>query len=47
MRLLDFKLNYHGQMLAASGVGMVAVDLLQKKKGLAKDLINYYLDHYE
>lgn len=47
MRLLDFKLNYHGQMIDASGVGMVAVDLLQKKKGLAKDLINYYLDHYE
>ena len=47
MRLIDYKMNYYGEMILAGGVGGVAVDLLHKKKGLAKDLINYYLDYYE
>jgi predicted acetyltransferase len=47
MRLLDFDLNYYGEMIKAGGVGMVAVDLLQKKKGYARDMIHYFLDHYE
>lgn len=46
MRLIDFKMNYHGTMITAGGVGGVAVDLLHKKKGIAKDLISYYLDYY-
>lgn len=47
MRLIDYSMNYHGEMILAGGVGGVAVDLLHKKKGLAKALINYYLDYYE
>jgi predicted acetyltransferase len=47
MRLIDYKMNYYGEMILAGGVGGVAVDLLHKKKGLAKDLITYYLDYYE
>lgn len=47
MRLLDFTMNYHGQMIPAGGVGSVAVDLLHKKQGIAKELIEYYLDYYD
>jgi len=46
MRLIDYHMNYFGQMILAGGVGGVAVDLLHKKKGIAKDLIVYYLDHF-
>lgn len=46
MRLLDFTMNYHGQMIPAGGVGSVAVDLLQKKRGIARQLIEYYLEYY-
>jgi predicted acetyltransferase len=46
-RLIDFKLNYFGQFIPAGGVGMVAVDLLEKKRGAAKDLISYFLDYCE
>lgn len=46
MRLHDFKLNYFGTLIPAGGVGAVAVDLMHKKKGVARDLINFFLDHY-
>lgn len=46
MRLHDFKLNYFGNLIPAGGVGSVAVDLLHKKQGVARDLIRFFLDHY-
>lgn len=47
MRLIDFSVNYFGQFIPAGGVGAVAVDMLNKKKGAARDLITFFLDHYE
>ncbi len=47
MRLLDFGMNYFGTMVKAGGVGSVAVDLIHKKKRVAHDLIQFFLDHYE
>lgn len=47
MRLIDYTMSYLGSPILAGGVGGVAVDLIHKKKGVAKDLINFYLDRYE
>lgn len=46
MRLFDFTMSYHGIAVPVGGVGLVAVDLLQKKRGVAKDLIAFFLRHY-
>jgi predicted acetyltransferase len=43
MRLHDFKINIRSAKVSAGGVGFVAVDLLHKKQGVAKDLIGYFL----
>lgn len=47
MRLLDFEMNYFGRYIPAGGVGMVAVDLLHKKRGVARKLIEHFLDDCE
>lgn len=47
MRCLDFECNYVSQMIPAAGVGSVAVDPLARKRGVAKDLISYFLDQAE
>lgn len=47
MKLYDFKMNVFGQFLPLGGVGSVAVDLLHKKEKIAKDLISFYLSHYD
>lgn len=47
MRLIDYSMNYLDTLILAGGVGSVAVDLIHKKRGVAKDLINYFLDRYE
>lgn len=46
MRLFDFRMNLHGRIVDAGGVGLIAVDLLHKKERLAKDLVTYFLQHY-
>lgn len=35
----DFTANFHGNMIPVAGIGSVAVDLLHKKKGVAKEMI--------
>ncbi len=44
MRHIDYKINYNGNYIDASGVGMVAVDLLFKKQGIAKEMMEFYLE---
>jgi len=44
MLYLTFKMNFHGQVIDVHGIGSVAVDLLHKKKGIAKTLVLYALD---
>jgi len=46
MRLFDFTMRIRSAEGLVGGVGMVAVDLLHKKEGVARDLIVAYLAHY-
>jgi predicted acetyltransferase len=46
MRLFDFAMRIRSAEGLVGGVGMVAVDLLRKKEGIARDLIAAYLAHY-
>ena len=45
MRFYTFEMNFHGQIITASGIGSVAVDLVYKKRGVAKSLIEFANDH--
>lgn len=47
MRLFDFTMNLHGHMVPVGGLGSVAVDLVHKKKKVARDMVAYYLNHYQ
>src|SRR6056297_2012560 len=44
MRIIDYDMNYNGKFIKISGIGMVAVDLINKKQGVAKTLLDEYLD---
>ncbi|MBD3256976.1 GNAT family N-acetyltransferase [candidate division GN15 bacterium] len=46
MRLHDFSMHLRGTMVATGGVGAVAVHLAHKKQHVAKDMMEFYLDHY-
>jgi len=46
MRLFDFTMRIRSAEGLVGGVGMVGVDLLHKKEGVARDLIVAYLEHY-
>jgi predicted acetyltransferase len=46
MRLHDFTMRIRSAEGLVGGVGMVGVDLLHKKEGVARDLIAAYLSHY-
>jgi predicted acetyltransferase len=43
MQLHDFTINMFGTMIAAGGVGYVAVDLLHKKEAVAKELLTFFV----
>src|SRR4051812_19563267 len=43
MQLHDFTMNMFGTMVAAGGVGYVAVDLLHKKEAVAKELLTFFV----
>ncbi len=42
MRIFDFEMNFHGKIIPVTGIGLVAVDLLQKKKKVARDMLAWY-----
>ncbi len=46
MRLFDFTMNLFGHKVLAGGVGTVAVEFLHKKEGVAKEMMQFYLNHY-
>lgn len=46
MRTFDFRMSFHGTLLPVGGVGFVAVDLLHKKRHVARDLIGAFLRLY-
>ena len=42
----DFTMNLFGHEVLTGGVGDVAVDLTHKKEHIARELIEFYLEHY-
>ncbi len=46
MLLFDFTMNIFSNMMEVGGVGMVCVDLLYKKEHVAKDLMEFFHNHY-
>ncbi|MGD8857759.1 MAG: GNAT family N-acetyltransferase [Chloroflexota bacterium] len=46
MILYDFSMNVRGEMMLAGGLGSLAVDLLDRKRKAAKEMVSYYLEHY-
>lgn len=47
MRLHQFKMNLFRTMIDVGGVGLVAVDLLHKKEKVAKELIQFFIEHFK
>ena len=47
MRLLDFEMRFRGRDIKAGGIGLVGVDMMNKKRRIAKKMMKFYLDHYE
>lgn len=46
MRLFDFMMTLFETPTLVGGVGLVAVDLLHKKEKVAKEMIEFFLQHY-
>jgi predicted acetyltransferase len=46
MRLYDYQMNVRGRDALTGGVGSVAVARTHKRRGIARALIAWYLDHY-
>ena len=47
MKLYDFQMNFMGQIVPVGGLSGVAVDLAHKKKGVAREMVEFCLRHYE
>lgn len=46
MRLHDFQMQLYETRVPAGGLGLLAVDLLHKKEHVAKELVQFFLNHY-
>ena len=47
MKLFDFQMNFMGQMVPVGGLSGVAVDLTDKKQGIAREMVQFCQRHYE
>lgn len=47
MRLFDFKVNYFGKIVPASGIGFLGVHLMHKKEKAAKEMMDFYEEFYK
>ncbi|WP_433742249.1 GNAT family N-acetyltransferase [Falsibacillus pallidus] len=47
MRLHQYVMNFHGNMIQTGGVGFVSIDLLHKKEKIAKEIIQYFIHHFK
>ncbi|MCA1029436.1 GNAT family N-acetyltransferase [Bacillus timonensis] len=47
MRFHHFMMNVFQQVMPVGGIGSVAVDLLHKKEKIAKELLEYFIQHYK
>lgn len=46
MRIFDFEMNVFGKVMPVAGLGFLGVHLMHKKKGVARDLIEFYEKNY-
>jgi predicted acetyltransferase len=46
MRFHDYVMNLRNVQIHAGGIGLVAVDLLHKKEKIAKEMLQYFLEHF-
>lgn len=46
-RNYDFKLNVRNVLIPTGGLGMVAVDLVHKKEHVAKEMVEFFHEHYD
>lgn len=46
MILYDYDMNLFGEMVGVGGIGLVAVELLNKKEYVAKQMLSFFLDMY-
>jgi predicted acetyltransferase len=46
MRFHDFRMNLLGTRIAVAGVGLIAVDLTHKKEHVAKEMVEFFHQHY-
>jgi len=47
MRFHDFTMNLFSIKTKVGGIGLIAVDLLHKKEKVCKELVSYFLHHYQ
>jgi predicted acetyltransferase len=47
MRLHNFTMNLFSVLTKVGGIGLIAVDLLHKKEKVCKELVSYFLHHYQ
>lgn len=47
MYFSDLSLNFHDEIVLMGGLGSVATDLLHKKEAVAREMITYFLEHYD
>lgn len=47
MRFHDYKMKLHSVMTQVGGLGGVAVDLTHKKEKVARDMVQFFLQHYK
>lgn len=45
MRIHRYTMNFCSQLIEVGGVGSIAVDLLHKKEGVAKELVQYFISY--
>jgi predicted acetyltransferase len=46
MLIYEFTMNFRGAMIPAGGVGLVVVELLHKRQHVAKEMIEFFIDHF-
>jgi predicted acetyltransferase len=46
MHCYDFTISLFGKKYGAGGLGMVAVDFMHKKEAVAREMVEFYLEHY-
>lgn len=47
MRIHYYKMNLYSNFIEVGGLGHVAVDLLHKKEKVAKELVEYFIQHFQ